>query len=238
LGLALLCLTYFLGEVLMPPYVQRLLIAKSPRAAARGTILAGIFSIPFAAVTGLIGLITLAMEPAVSSNLALPHLVVTVLPTVLKGLVISGIIAVVMSSADSFLNSASIAFVNDIVKPLGGAGLSTRVNLALARIVTLVIGLLSIYFALTVDTILEIIFIAYTYWAPIIVVPMVATLMGHPRGKLNFVAGAAAGFVTALLWNEVLDKPLGIEGLVMGTLANVLLFYLIPAKPAAQRQAA
>jgi len=228
-GLAVLCLAFFLGEVLMPPYLQRLLIAKSARQAARGTLLAGLFSIPFAAVTGLIGLVTFAMEPEVASNLALPHLVVTVLPPVLKGLVVSGVIAVIMSSADSFLNSAAIAFVNDIVKPLGGGGLPVRTHLALARLVTLAIGLLSIVFALTIDTILEIIFVAYTYWAPIIVVPLVATVMGSPRSTRNFVAGAGAGFAAAMVWNEALDKPWAIEGLVVGVLANVLVFYLVPA---------
>jgi SSS family solute:Na+ symporter len=121
---------------------------------------------------------------------------------------------------------------------LGGGGLSTRAHLALARLVTLAIGLLSVFFAFTVDTILEIVIIAYTYWAPVMVVPLVATVMGYPRNTRNFVAGAAAGFVTAMLWNDVFDKPLAIEGLVIGTAANLLLFYLIPAKPATQRQAA
>ncbi len=231
LGLAALCLTFFLGEILVPPYLQRLLIARSARHAARGTLFAGLFAIPFTAVTGMIGLVTLALDPAVSSNLALPYLVVTVLPPVLMGLVVSGIIAVVMSSADSYLNSASIAFVNDIVRPLGDGNMSPRAHLVLARLVTLTVGLLAIVFALTIESLIDILFVAYTYWAPVVVVPLVATVMGYPKSMRNFVAGAVVGFATAMTWNEVLDMPFLIEGLVVGTLANLLVFVLIPAAP-------
>ena len=75
------------------------------------------------------------------------------------------------------------------------------------------------------------------YWAPVIVVPLVATVLGCPRSTRNFVAGATAGFVTAMIWNDIFDKPLMIEGLVVGTVANVLLFCLIPTarKPAEAR---
>ncbi len=118
IGMAALFLVFLFGETLVPPYVQRLCIGRSATDAARGTFYSGLFSIPFFAITGLIGLVALAMDPTLNANLALPHVVVTVLPPVLKGLVIAAVIAIVMSSADSFLNSASIAFINDIVKPL------------------------------------------------------------------------------------------------------------------------
>ncbi|MGY8796898.1 MAG: sodium:solute symporter family protein, partial [Woeseiales bacterium] len=118
LGLFALVLVFMFGETLVPPYVQRLLVGKSAKQAARGTLFSGLFSIPFFAITGLIGLVALAIDPTLDSNLAMPSVVVTVMPPVLKGLVIAAMISIVMSSADSFLNSASIAFVNDVVQPL------------------------------------------------------------------------------------------------------------------------
>ena len=118
LGLVALILVFMFGETLVPPYVQRLCIGKSAKSAARGTLYSGLFSIPFFAITGLIGLVALAIDPALDSNLAMPHVVVTVMPPVLKGLVIAAVISIVMSSADSFLNSASIAFINDVLQPL------------------------------------------------------------------------------------------------------------------------
>ena len=234
LGVAALFLTFLLGETLVPPYVQRLLIGQTTALTARGTLYSGLFSIPFFAISGLIGLVALAMDPHLASNFAMPHVVVTVLPPVLKGFVIAGMIAVVMSSADSYLNAASIAFINDIVKPLGARHASDRTYLQMARGVTLAVGLLSIVVALTIQSLLDILIFAYTYWAPVIVVPLAATVLGFRKGTVAFVAGAAGGVVTAFLWNQVLGKPLLIEGFVVGVLVNLAIFVLIPA-PAPQR---
>ena len=63
LGVVGLFLVFMFGETLVPPYVQRLCIGKSAEVAARGTLYSGLFSIPFFAVTGLIGLVALAMDP-------------------------------------------------------------------------------------------------------------------------------------------------------------------------------
>ena len=56
-----LFLTFVLGETLVPPYVQRLLIGRDAGHTARGTLYSGLFSIPFFAVTGGIGLVALAL---------------------------------------------------------------------------------------------------------------------------------------------------------------------------------
>ena len=237
LGVAALFLAFLLGETLVPPYVQRLLIGRNTTRTARGTLYSGLFSIPFFAITGLIGLVALAMDPKLPSNFAMPHVVVTVLPPVLKGFVIAGMIAVVMSSADSYLNSASIAFINDIVKPLGARHLSDRTYLQMARGVTLAVGLLSMLFAIEIRSLLDILIFAYTYWAPVIVVPLAATVLGFHKSTWAFVAGAAGGVVTAFVWNQLLGKPLLIEGFVVGVLVNLAIFVLVP-QPAPQRAAA
>ncbi len=224
IGIGALFLGFLLGETLVPPYVQRLLIGRSSTAIARGTLLSGLFSIPFFMVSGLIGLVALALDPAMSANLALPQVVVTVMPPVLKGFVIAGIISVVMSSADSFLNSAAVAFVNDVVRPLRAKPLAEAHTLRLARLVTLAVGVASVAFAMTIESLLDILIVAYTYWAPVMVVPLAATILGVRRSTTAFVAAAAGGVVTAVVWNMLLDKPAEIEGFVVGALINGLIF--------------
>ncbi|MEM7124073.1 MAG: sodium:solute symporter family protein, partial [Pseudomonadota bacterium] len=58
---------------------------------------------------------------------------------------------------------------------------------------------------------------------------LAATILGYPKTTRCFVAGAIGGFVTALLWNELLGKPFLIEGFVIGAAVNVALFVLVPA---------
>ncbi|MEM9221904.1 MAG: sodium:solute symporter family protein [Pseudomonadota bacterium] len=222
-----LFLAFAFGEALVPPYVQRLLIGRTSRAVAKGTLLAGIFSIPFFAITGFIGLVALAIDPDIPAALALPHVIATVMPTVLGGLVVAGVISIVMSSADSFLNSAGVALVNDIVRPLRAKPLSDGATLLLARVATFAVGVSAVAFALTVESVLDILLTAYTYWAPVIVVPLAATILGVQRHKMVFLMAAVAGIVSAFGWNILLGKPYGVEGFVIGTVFNAAVFLLI-----------
>jgi SSS family solute:Na+ symporter len=232
LSLIALVLLFMFGETLVPPYVQRLCTGRSVQDAARGTFYSGLFSFPFFAVTGLIGLVALAMQPTLNANLALPHVVVTVLPPVLKGLVVAAVISIVMSSADSFLNSASIALINDVLQPLRIRPLEDQQALRLAMVTTFAVGVFSVIFAITITSILDILIYAYNYWAPIVLVPLVAAIYGYRRGTLTFVAGAMAGLLTATFWNNILGKPAYIDGLVIGVFANLLIFVLAPAATA------
>lgn len=219
-----LFLTFVFGETLVPPYVQRLLIGRHTRQVAAGTLLSGLFSVPFFAVTGLIGLVALALDPGLDANLAMPYVIKESLPPVLQGCVIAAIISIIMSSADSFLNSAAIAFSNDIVRPLRRERLAPAAELRLARVVTLVVGVLSVVFALTIDSVLDILIYAYTFWAPTVLVPLGAALLGLPVSRRRFVAGALAGIAGAALWTHVLGTPYGVDGLVVGFLANLTAF--------------
>ncbi len=224
LGLLGLFLVFMFGETLVPPYMQRLLAGKTASAAARGTLYAGLFSIVFFVITGATGLVALAMEPTLNPNNAMSFVIVSVMPPVLKGLVFSGVIAIVMSSADSYLNSASIAFVNDVLRPLKRKEMDDATLLFIAKLVTLMVGLLSIVFAISIESILDILIYAYNYWAPIILAPLVAAIYGVRRGTLAFVAGALAGVVMTIVWQSVLATPLDFPGLVVGVLANLIVF--------------
>ncbi len=219
-----LFLTFLLGETLVPPYVRRLFISRDTRAVCRGTLWSGLFSIPFFAIAGGIGLLALVLNPELNPNMALPYVVQTVLPIGLRGLVVAGIIAVVMSSADSFLNSASVAFVNDIVNPLRRQPLTPKRGLLCARLATLVTGSISVVFAIRIQSLIDILIYAYNFWSPVILVPLAATLLGVRAGTAAFCAGAAAGLCGVFIWNQLLDSPGGFDGLLIGVFANLLVF--------------
>lgn len=220
-----LFLTFLLGETLVPPYVQRLFVGKDSSHTAKGTLWSGLFSIPFFAITGMIGLVALAMKPDLNPNLSLPYVVQQVLPVGIQGLVVAGIISVVMSSADSFLNSASVAFTNDIVEPFKKE--KNKNGLFTARIATLITGSLAIVFAIKIKSILDILIYAYNFWAPIIMIPLAATLLGVRATTRTFLAGAIAGISGVFIWNHLLGKPGGFDGLIIGVFCNIIVFSLM-----------
>lgn len=238
IALGSLFLTFVLGESLVPPYVQRLLIGKGTREVVRGTMMSGLFSIPFFAATGLIGLVALAIDPTIDANLAMPFVIREALPPLMQGLVVAAVISIIMSSADSFLNSAAIAFSNDIVKPLRREPLTATAELRLARSITLLVGIMAVGFAISIKSVLDILIYSYNFWAPTVLVPLAAALLGLAVSRRRFLAGAVAGVTGVLAWNYLLDSPFGIDGLVVGTLANMIMFFATDRQGAVRQHAA
>ncbi|MFB0553654.1 MAG: sodium:solute symporter family protein [Phycisphaerae bacterium] len=224
ISLLSLFLTFLLGETLVPPYVQRLFLAKDSTHTARGTMLSGIFSIPFFAITGAIGLVALALDPKLDPNLAMPYVIRSVLPAGVRGVVIAGVISIVMSSADSFLNGAATGCVNDLVRPIWKNTMSKRQELLLVKFINCLVGILAVIFAIKIRSILDILIYAYNFWAPVIVVPLAAVLLGGQVTRIGFLAGTIAGVVGVLTWNSLLGAPAGVNGLVIGVFCNLIAF--------------
>lgn len=231
-ALGSLFLTFLLGETLVPPYAQRLLIGRDVKQVSRGTLYSALFSVPFFAITGLIGIVALALEPTLDPNLAMPYVIQRALPPVLQGVVIAAMIAIIMSSADSFLNAAAISFTNDVVGPLRRTPLSARMQLGLARLATLAVGVLAVVFAVSIESVLGILIYAYNFWAPTILVPLALAILGVPVSRRRFLAGAAAGIVAAIVWSYGLGKPWDIDGLVVGVFANLTAFLALDRRRA------
>jgi SSS family solute:Na+ symporter len=221
-----LFLTFLLGETLVPPYVRRLFISRDTTRISRATFWSGVFSVPFFVVSGGIGLVALTMNRDIDPNLSLPYVIQSALPVGIRGFVIAGVLCVVMSSADSFLNSASISFINDIVNPLRRTPLDDRTGLRWARTATLLTGTFAVVFALKIRSILDILIYAYNFWAPIILVPLAAALFGLRPPRAAFLAGAAAGITGVVAWNRLLGAPGGFDGLIVGVFANLIVFAL------------
>ncbi len=219
-----LFLAFLLGETLVPPYVQRLLIGKDAAHTARGTMLSGIFSIPFFMITGAIGLVALGLDSTIDSNQAMPYVIRTVLPVGVRGVVIAGVISIVMSSADSFLNGAATCCINDIVKPLRKNPLSERNELLLAKLTNCFVGIFAAVFAIKISNVLDILVYTYNFWAPVIVIPLGAVLLGVRVTRTAFFVGTVAGAAGVLIWNFLLKAPGGVEGLVIGALCNLIAF--------------
>ena len=219
-----LLLTMALGEALVPPYTQRLLIGKDLRAASRGTVAAGLFSVPFFLITGLIGLTARALAVTDNAADAMPRLILTVLPVGVRGLVMAAMVSILLSAADGFLNGAAVSLVQDVIVPLCPT-LSDKRRLFLLRVVNFLTGGAAVAAALLLPDVFGILTAAYACWAPLMVVPLAAALLGVRADGRTCFAAVCAGGATAVLWRAI-GSPLAVTGATVGTLANFLTFSL------------
>jgi len=98
--------------------IQRIFSAKGLNDARRGSLLAAVLKISPIFILVLPGLIATALFPEVKGDDAYPMLLASnLLPVGLKGLVLAGLLAAIMSSLSSVFNITATLYTNDIYKP-------------------------------------------------------------------------------------------------------------------------
>lgn len=115
--------------------VQRTLGAKDQREGQIGALFAGFLKLPNLFLMVVPGLIALKLYPELETpDLAFPTLAFELMPIGIRGLIMAALIAAIMSSLDSALNSASTLVVKDFVQPIWDVDEARQVWLG--RIVT------------------------------------------------------------------------------------------------------
>ncbi len=227
LGLFSLFVSFAAGESMVPPYVQRLLMGKDLKTTSRATVISGILSFPFFMITGLIGLVGIVYfkNQNIDTNSVLQAMINSVAPIGIRGFLIAGTLSIVMSSASSFLNSASVELVNNVWIPIFDQKEVFHKSVLLVRLVNVLTGIIAAMFALLVPNVLDILVYSYSFWSPIILVPLLAALMGKKTIPIAFYISMISGIFAMLLGNFFLS-PFNIDGSVIGIATNMITFCL------------
>lgn len=220
-------LAFLLGECLIPSYTQRALSAPDARHARKGYTLAGIFGFFFYFVSASLGIVALVLFPGIAPDQALPTIVREVLPVGIAGLVAAALLAVVMSTGDSLLNSTTVVFAKDIYKPFINPGISPSRLLWLERGVTVVVGLGALLFALNAKSIVDALLYSYSLWAPTVIIPFLFAVLSRRSAPYAAVSAMLVGGVVTGCWAWWLAEPYGITGLMVGLISNALIFAIV-----------
>ena len=190
--------------------VQRTLSAKDVDNARRGTILAGFLKLLplfIFVVPGMIAFVLLergalalplGLDGTTDYNAALPTLVGALLPVGLRGLVVAGLLAALMSSLSSVFNSCSTLITWDVYKKLNPAATERRLVWVgrLSTVALVVLGMAWIPFVEAAEGGLYV----YIQSIQAYISPPIAAvfLLGLFWGRLN-AAGALASLLTGLV---------------------------------------
>lgn len=165
---------------------------------------------------------------------ALFALITHYLPIGILGISVIGILAVLMSSADSCLNSGSIVLVNDLIIPyakyIKRKELSESEKLKWARRVSFSIGICAIIFASQRAGLFETRILTRMVWLPVILSPLYFLVFNMKIPLKGLFVSAIIGLTTCVLWNLNIKPITKIDGLFPGFFANVitvLFFYFI-----------
>ncbi|MGY0218899.1 sodium:solute symporter family protein [Endozoicomonadaceae bacterium StTr2] len=222
-GAVSLFLSFAIGDMLIPPVIQRVTMAKNSEQASGALVLAGLLVIPIIITCGMLGLIAHGIAPNLVSGDSFQFMLNTLLSDFTKSLVICGILAAVMSSADSYLNTAGVALSHDLLRPLFSKPLPEQRYLALARGCTLVIGSLALLLSLTGEDVMDLILYAFRFWGPTVAIPFLFSLFVRNTTPRQFFLPALAGLITVTLWEVMsLEQSLGLNSLIAGMAGNAI----------------
>jgi len=209
--------------------MQRIVAARDEKTARRAFLLTGVpIEWPlFAIGSTLIGLIARMLMPELQdAEMATPMIIMKLLPAGIAGIVIAAYIAAVMSTADSVLMGPVAIYTNDIYRKFLRPDASEQALVRVARVATLVLGVLSIGMAYLVPNVLELILYAYTFGAAGLFFPMLGLLFWPRTTASGAFWSMLGGGCSAVLW-VLLDEPFGVSSSYLGWFVSLPLLVIV-----------
>jgi SSS family solute:Na+ symporter len=185
-------------------WYQRIRASRSPDASRHGFVLGGLMAAPFGVLTMIIGIAALQQFPGLSNpEEAFARSMMSAMPTGLRALMMSAILAAVVTSGESSVNAATALFVNDVGKRIV-PDRSDRFYLRLSQVSCAVLGLVALGLALNAPHIVEYIRLGFMIRTPV----AITVLLGLYWRGANATGAAVAivvGTLAVLGWQNLGD---------------------------------
>ena len=196
-----------LGYMGQPHLVTRFMAIKDPRKLRQGTLIAicwALLAFWGAVFVGIMGL-GLFGNIFADQEQIMPYMTKALVPAGLAGVLISGAIAAMMSTADSQLLVSTSAVSRDIYNQMIKKDVPEKRLVLISRVATLVIGAMAFLLALSAESLV--------YW-----------LVLYAWAGLGSSFGPA--LLTTLWWKKVTKQGV-LTGMIVGTV-TVLIWYNVP----------
>ncbi len=236
---------WFVGMTLY----QRIYATRNEKEARKAWFIAGFFEWPVMAFMGVIlGLIArvafeidmfnylgYAAGTDIDPEMGLPLLLRTVLPIGLMGLMMAAYFSAIMSTADSCLMAASGNVITDILKINTKKKIKHKKQLRISQIITLIIGILAIILASTMENVLELMLYSYAFMVSGLFIPVLGAFFWKKSSATAAFSAMLAGGLTTLFLNIIdINLPFNLDPNIFGISTSFVVFvsfsYLFPSQ--------
>ena len=224
-------LAWGLGYFGMPHILVRFMSIKSGKMIKQSRLIAMIWvvlALGAAVAVALVGRVYLPTLPDSESNLVFIKMVRSLFPAFISGILLSGILAASMSTADSQLLVSASAFTSDIYLPIIRKKASQKESMWASRITVMAITVAAFFIAIDPDS-GDIMNLVENAWAgfgssfgPVILLSLFWKKFSY-RGA---VAGILAGALTDVLWLVFLTGVTGVYELLPGFIVGLVVSIL------------
>jgi len=216
----ILYLGYFIIPGFKPHVVQRVSMAKNLNQAKKSYYIASIALVIILVLSCYLSYLLINLSLIDHNKPLLKSLIDSYNTPLVKGIFVIGVISMCMSTADSNLNITSILLANDLfltrnLKPLS--------KIYLARFLTVIVGLLSIMYAVQKTKLFSIILLSGSFYLPTVTIPIMVTVLGYKITNRCCITAIGLSLIFVVITKFII--PVSFDINFIGMLLN--LFILI-----------
>lgn len=215
---------YALIPIVEIPFVQRSLMAKNKKQFMSTFTGVALLLLPLLVIVSLMGLMTYKLASNINPDTAFYYFIDHYLGTGIKGLMIAAMLAIVMSTQDSYLNTTSSLISSDICKKLWPT-LTDKQSLMIARLSCFIISGLALMIVFFKRSIMDIIWLVENFWIPLVTFPLLAYLLGTRINKRTFNIISLIS-LSAILVTRLLTGVFDTRSLVAGVISSLIALWL------------
>ena len=200
-----------------PSIFQRISMSKDPKQLKKAFTNAAIAVLVVQLLISWISILILSKDSSLSSENLFGYILDNYSYPGLKALFVIGIMTMVMSTADSSLNSGAVMFSHDIALSMNL--IKPKYELVVSRLASIFLGLIALFMALWFDNLFDLFIFGYSFYMPVVTVPFTLAVLGFRTSGRTALIAMTCGFFASLGW-MYLDTE--VDSVIPGLLVNLI----------------
>lgn len=172
----------------------------------------------------LLGLSAIIIMPTVSDpEMVIPEMIYSTFPTIMAAILLSAIMAAIMSTCDSLLMQAGTTLSRDVYTRFINKKASHKQQLIVSRLCILLGGIIGIVVAIyEPPTVFALVVFAFGVLGNTFLVPFVASVYSKTANKVGVLCAMVAGSITNIAWEVfALQNVTGLHPFLAGLLLSI-----------------
>jgi len=200
-------LSWGLGYTGQPHLLARFIAIRDTAEIKRGRIIAFSWAIPAflgAFFIGIIGMALYGADKFTDPEFLMPFMATSLLPGWIAGILISGAMAAMMSTADSQLLVTASAISEDLIHKIGKKDLSPEKLLTVSRIATIAVGIFAFIMACTsTDLVFSLVSYAWSGLGASFGPVLLCIIYWQKITKEAAIGGMLTGSLSTIIWKNI-----------------------------------
>lgn len=206
---------------------QRFSAAKDPNVARKSTIGFFVGSVFVISLTIILATTSIVLFPDIKPDTAILSLAIDGVPLVVGLLILCSAVAFIITTATSYLLSASGNIVSDLIQRSSKSKLSENKLLWYNRVIVVILGVLAYVLGQFFPSVLAIQMYSYTMYGASLTPAILATVLWKNATKAGVISSMIVGGSATMIWEIGLDRPLDWNSVLFALPLSVLTLIIV-----------